>query len=57
MFAISWDVIIERVREVGKDVETITEAHRNFVENDWVKLVLDGRQRLKTQGHVSELRG
>jgi hypothetical protein len=36
------DIIIERLQEVGKEVDSISEGHRNFIENDWAKLVLDG---------------
>jgi len=36
------DILIERVQEIGKELVTVSESHREFIEDDWIKLVLDG---------------
>jgi hypothetical protein len=55
------DVIIERVQELGVEVQSHSDKHKAFIENDWVNLVLDGvakaqqaraRERIKRLGEI-----
>ena len=36
------DVIIERVKELGVEVQSLSVSRKEFIEGEWVKLVLDG---------------
>ena len=36
------DVIIERVQELGVEVQSLSLSNKAFIESEWVKLVLDG---------------
>jgi hypothetical protein len=55
------DVIIERVQEIGVEVQSLSVTHKAFIEGDWVELVLDGvtkaqqaraRERVKRLGRI-----
>jgi len=55
------DVIIERVQEIGAEVQSLSANHEAFIEGEWVKLLLDGvakaqqaraRERVKRLGQI-----
>jgi hypothetical protein len=55
------DVIIERVQEIGLEVQCLSANHKAFIEGEWIRLVLDGvakaqqaraRERVKRLGQI-----